>query len=47
MVEYVQKKEINDNIVSVRTLGSDKNIVMATDEFLEKLLLELKNPIQN
>ena len=43
----IGKKEINDNTVSVRTLGSDKNIVMATDEFLEKLLLELKNPIQN
>ena len=43
----IGKKEINDNSVSVRTLGSDKNIVMATDEFLEKLLLESKNPIQN
>ena len=43
----IGKKEINDNTVSVRTLGSDKNIVMATDEFLEKLLLESKNPIQN
>ena len=43
----IGKKEIIDNTVSVRTLGSDKNIVMATDEFLEKLLLELKNPIQN
>ena len=27
----IGKKEINDNTVSVRTLGSDKNIVMATD----------------
>ena len=43
----IGKKEINDNTVSVRTLGSDKNIVMATDEFIEKLLLESKNPIQN
>ena len=43
----IGKKEINDNTVSVRTLGSDKNIVMATDEFLEKLLLESKNPIKN
>ena len=43
----IGKKEINDNTVSVRTLGSDKNIIMATDEFLEKLLLESKNPIQN
>ena len=43
----IGKKEINDNTVSVRTLGSDKNIVMATDEFLEKLLLESKNPTQN
>ena len=43
----IGKKEINYNTVSVRTLGSDKNIVMATDEFLEKLLLESKNPIQN
>ena len=43
----IGKKEINDNTVSVRTLGSDKNIVMATDEFTEKLLLESKNPIQN
>ena len=40
----IGKKEINDNTVSVRTLGSDKNIVMATDEFIEKLLLESKNP---
>ena len=43
----IGKKEINDNTVSVRTLGSDKNIVMATDEFIEKLILESKNPIQN
>ena len=43
----IGKKEINDNTVSVRTLGSDKNIVMATDEFLEKILLESKNPTQN
>ena len=43
----IGKKEINGNTVSVRTLGSDKNIVMATDEFIEKLLLESKNPIQN
>ncbi len=43
----IGKKEINDNTVSVRTLGSDKNIVMATDEFIEKLLLESNNPIQN
>ena len=43
----IGKKEINDNTVSVRTLGSDKNIVMATDEFIEKLLLESKNPIEN
>ena len=43
----IGKKEINDNTVSVRTLGSDTNIVMATDEFIEKLLLESKNPIQN
>ena len=43
----IGKKEINDNTVSVRTLGSDKNIVMATDDFIEKLLLESKNPIQN
>ena len=43
----IGKIEINDNTVSVRTLGSDKNIVMATDEFIEKLLLESKNPIQN
>ena len=43
----IGNKEINDNTVSVRTLGSDKNIVMATDEFIEKLLLESKNPIQN
>ena len=43
----IGKKEINDKTVSVRTLGSDKNIVMATDEFLEKLLLESKNPIKN
>ena len=43
----IGKKEINDNSVSVRTLGSDKNIVMATDDFIEKLLLESKNPIQN
>ena len=43
----IGKKEINDKTVSVRTLGSDKNIVMATDEFLEKILLESKNPTQN
>ena len=43
----IGKKEINDKTVSVRTLGSDKNIVMATDDFIEKLLLESKNPIQN
>ena len=40
----IGKKEINDNTVSVRTLGSDKNIVMATDDFIEKLLLESNLP---
>ena len=43
----IGKKEIADNTVSVRTLGSDKNIVMDTDKFVEKLLLESNNPIQN
>ena len=43
----VGKKEIADESVSVRKLGSDKNEVISVDKFIETIVLESKNPLQN
>ena len=43
----VGKKEVAESTVSVRQLGSDKNIVMSVNKFTETLLLESKNPIEH
>jgi threonyl-tRNA synthetase len=42
----VGKKEIADESVSVRKLGSDKNEVISVDKFIETIVLESKNPLQ-
>ena len=43
----VGKKEVAESTVSVRQLGSDKNIVMSVNKFTETLLLESKSPIEH
>ena len=43
----VGKKEIADKSVSVRKLGSDKNETISVDKFIETIVLESKNPLQN
>ena len=43
----VGKKEIADKSVSVRKLGSDKNETISVDKFIENIVLESKNPLQN
>ena len=40
----VGKKEITDNLVSVRKLGTDKNEVLSADKLIENLSLESHNP---
>ena len=42
----VGKKEIADQTVSVRKLGSDKNEVISVDKFIENIVLESQNPLQ-
>ena len=42
----VGKKEITDNSVSVRMLGTDKNESLSADKFIENLSLESHNPLQ-
>ena len=42
----VGKKEITDNSVSVRKLGTDKNELLSADKFIENLSLESQNPLQ-
>ena len=42
----VGKKEVAENTVSVRQLGSDKSVVMSVDEFTQKVLIDSENPLQ-
>ena len=41
----VGKKEVADKTVSVRKLGSDKNTVMSTDDFIKEIVSGSKNPL--
>ncbi len=41
----VGKKEVADKTVSVRKLGSDKNTVMSTDDFIKEIVNGSKNPL--
>jgi len=41
----VGKKEVADNTVSVRKLGSDKNTVMSADDFIKEIVSGSKNPL--
>jgi threonyl-tRNA synthetase len=41
----VGKKEIADKTVSVRKLGSDKNTVMSSDDFIKEIVSGSKNPL--
>jgi len=42
----VGKKEVAENTVSVRQLGSDKSVVMSVEEFTQKVLIDSENPLQ-
>jgi threonyl-tRNA synthetase len=41
----VGKKEVADKTVSVRKLGSDKNTVMSTNDFIKEIVSGSKNPL--
>jgi threonyl-tRNA synthetase len=41
----VGKKEVADKTVSVRKLGSDKNTVMSSDDFIKEIVSGSKNPL--
>ena len=41
----VGKKEVADKTVSVRKLGSDKNTIMSTDDFIKEIVNGSKNPL--
>tara|TARA_B100001989_G_scaffold176514_1_gene127672 strand:- start:11 stop:1957 length:1947 start_codon:yes stop_codon:yes gene_type:complete len=42
----VGKKEVADKTVSVRKIGTDKNVLMSADKFIDSLVEESKNPLQ-
>jgi threonyl-tRNA synthetase len=41
----IGKKEVADKTVSVRKLGSDKNTVMSSDDFIKEIVSGSKNPL--